>query len=396
MTHSIDKLRRATPDCALTVPRSDARRGSEAVTRATVAERTTLGVAGKARPKRDELEDVAHEAASTRATGGVAKSVKRQAASRAKAEGKSVSAASVLCGRPLEVAGTAALARLNETQAHALAHATRSAKTLSRAAHAPLVARLAALGFGEADLARCLAYMRDEAPATVNFHPDKALSLAVNRADLKTPHYSVTVDRTRTVIDAFLADSLYRNQFETGVTSGASTAFPGGSRDEWEKTIFRGDYHEHALVPGERPRYGAINVELKMAGPASQYGSCYFVLKPEVRARVTITPKNSCTCEASDVGTLASCEHVLAGMPEERLKALMDAAVHGTRSTERSWSYVEMQIHGPLEFATDVFGVVADAKFRGTPYEDKLRRFAAANGLELAWQDGSAVTPDAS
>ncbi|HEX2880761.1 MAG TPA: DUF3626 domain-containing protein, partial [Polyangiaceae bacterium] len=45
-----------------------------------------------------------------------------------------------------------------------------------------------------------------------------------------------------TVAEALLDSGQYRNQFETGLSSGSTTAFPGGARDAWEEALFDGAY----------------------------------------------------------------------------------------------------------------------------------------------------------
>jgi hypothetical protein len=350
--------------------------------------------------RRTAAGELGSEAPSAETLDGVERLVRETAAAIPAAPSApaatSVSAASVLCGCPLEVIDVAGdLRRLNDTQRTALANAGTRAADLSAKAHEQLLTKIKSLGYSEADLERCLTFMRDEVPATINISPDKQLTLQMFACSTTTMRaYAVPVDRTQTLIDAFLVDSTYRNQFETGVTSGSATAYPGGNRDDWEKTIFSGDYHQHDIVANERPKYGAINVGLRIGGGASCYGSCYMVLRPGARTRATITPTNSSGCNADQVGTLANCQHVLAGVDDGKLKATMEAALHGTRDTSSTWGYVEMQMHGPVEFDKDVAELVAAAQFRGTEYEDKLRRFCKRNSIKLSWQDGSNITAD--
>ena len=59
---------------------------------------------------------------------------------------------------------------------------------------------------------------------TVSFHPDRLLADG------------------RTVAESLVADGRYRSQFETGISNGGLTAFPGGDRDVWEQRMFAGAY----------------------------------------------------------------------------------------------------------------------------------------------------------
>ena len=61
-----------------------------------------------------------------------------------------------------------------------------------------------------------------------------------------------------TIAEALLEEGLYRNQFETGLSSGSLSAFPGGARDAWEGTLFGGAYHGPDSSIGDRPKYGAL------------------------------------------------------------------------------------------------------------------------------------------
>jgi hypothetical protein len=56
------------------------------------------------------------------------------------------------------------------------------------------------------------------------------------------------------VAKAHLAEGVYRHQFETGLSSGSVSAFSGGARDTWEKTLFGGAYHTGGVTGWERPK----------------------------------------------------------------------------------------------------------------------------------------------
>src|SRR5262249_49203254 len=92
-----------------------------------------------------------------------------------------------------------------------------------------------------------------------------------------------------TVAEALLSDGLYRNQFETGLSSGSVTAFAGGERDRWERTLFGGGYHRDGGMRGERPKYGALELVRFSDGPIPRFGSCYLVLRPDVSRRTSFT-----------------------------------------------------------------------------------------------------------
>src|SRR4051812_20687268 len=67
--------------------------------------------------------------------------------------------------------------------------------------------------------------VRLHARVVLHFHPDRVGKKRIS------------------VAEALLREGLYRNQFETGLSTGSLTAFPGGGRDSWENILFRGAYH---------------------------------------------------------------------------------------------------------------------------------------------------------
>jgi hypothetical protein len=207
-------------------------------------------------------------------------------------------------------------------------------------------------------------------------------------------NYTVPVARDRLLIDAFMADTNYRNQFETGLTSGSPTAYEGGSRDTWEKTIFEGGYHGHPLVAAERPKYGAMNPSWRPFGPATSYGECYLIMKRGIRNRTTLTASDSSGCRADGVGTAQDFQHVLNATPDTRFKAILDTALGYDAPNDTAYPYLEAQIHGPVEFKQDVERLVIDTKHKGTEIETKLRAWAEANGFPVSWHDRKEIHVD--
>ena len=67
------------------------------------------------------------------------------------------------------------------------------------------------------------------APVTINFHPDRLLADG------------------RPVALALRDEGVYRSQFETRISNGGLTAYPGGDRDRWEAAMFGGAYQAAAM-----------------------------------------------------------------------------------------------------------------------------------------------------
>jgi hypothetical protein len=119
------------------------------------------------------------------------------------------------------------------------------------------------------------------------------------------------------VAESLLRDGVYRNQYETGLSSGSPTAFPGGERDIWERTLFGGAYHAEGVLASERPKYGSLELVRFPDGPAPRFGSCYFVLR-DVGARTSITFMGSEHPQASGrSGTLAKPHDAMAALLSE-------------------------------------------------------------------------------
>lgn len=245
--------------------------------------------------------------------------------------------------------------------------------------------------------------IRQHARIALHFHPD--------RLD----------PRSVTVAQGLLSEGIYRNQFETGLSSGSPTAYPGGERDLWERALFGSAYHAAGVLPWERPKYGSLELVRYPDGPAPRFGSCYLVLR-DVGARTSITFMGSEHPQAGErVGTLARPHGALAALlseienggvatpdwPPFRTPTL---GVHGItvnrfcdlarslrdprpnpsqgRPGRLLDSGVEAQVHGPIELSRDVELLVADPAFAATPAGPVLQALAEKYGFELNWHCG--------
>jgi hypothetical protein len=286
------------------------------------------------------------------------------------------------------------LGRLNHVQRAVVIDSFNKARVRAKAAQPQLVAAAQSAGCVEA-LPAVLRFVRRAAPLTINFSPDKDLTVDVWSSTPAKHSYTVAVDRERArLIDAFLADPHYRDQFETGITSGSGTAYEGGARDGWEKTIFEGGYHQRPMVLGERPQYGALNIDLSASGGAPRYGSCYFELADGVRWRTTLTYGDSAGVRADALGSVFHAEHILSRLRAPELQHVVKAARGEAPGTDVVSTYIEAQIHGPLDFATDIATMVVNKSFVGGEYEPKLRELQTRFGWRLKWHDGTKVWAD--
>ena len=154
------------------------------------------------------------------------------------------------------------------------------------------------------------------------------------------------------VIDAIARDGIYRSQFETSISNGGLTAFPGGDRWLWESRLFDGHY-DHAS-PGERPIYGAWDRGRCAQGPARRFGSAFLRLRPDVTSRSTFCFPDSVFGPKLVVGP-------------ERLPAVEELADTAQRDDlDDLDDYIEAHVHGGVRLDRDVEAIVLDPCF-GTP-----------------------------
>lgn len=218
-----------------------------------------------------------------------------------------------------------------------------------------------------------------QAQVAVHFHPDR-----VSRSGL-------------TVAQGLLRDGAFRTQFETGLSAGSLTAYPGGDRDRWEEHLFGGAYHREGVGLDERPKYGALQLAGFPDGPAPRFGSCYLLLKPEVNSRCTLSFAGSQEQEAlQQSGSF--------NFPQRVLEALMQAAqrdgqvlglgagdffdrlaVPKSEAGRALDSFIEVQIHGPVLLERDVEAVWADPAFCQNP---DLEALSQHYSVPLCWHPG--------
>lgn len=221
---------------------------------------------------------------------------------------------------------------------------------------------------------------------TLNFHPDR-----LRPAD------------GRTVAEALAENGVYRNQYETGLSNGGRTAFPGGARDEWERGLFGGAYHRQGVRPEERPKYGALNVFGHTDGAAPRFGSCHVRLRTEVSRRSTFCHGDS-HLGPPDVGTADAFACVLAGLAQAGVDMrgmapdAPEAIPHSPGAAPGPGrgghgrvldGYVEAQVHGPVVLGRDAEALVFDPSFRGT----RTARLLASTGVPLEWHAGFVLAP---
>ena len=290
---------------------------------------------------------------------------------------------------------------LTPAQRHALRY-VRMVASRDRPVALATIGRLLAGTGVRADPEHLVAAVGHAGRITLNFHPDRLLADG------------------RSVAQALTTDGVYRSQFETGISNGGLTAYPGGDRDRWEQRLFGGAYQWPGVDPADRPKYGGLNLLDHPDGAAVRFGSCHLRLRPEVLPRTTFCFGDS-HLGPRDLGTVDVFEPVLAalltatvrtgsclGRPGLELveltsrllrrhedvaaapQALHDhredlAATPAGRSLD---DYIEAQVHGAVHLGRDVLELVADPSFRGTAVGADLAAAARRHGFRLRWHAG--------
>ncbi len=295
--------------------------------------------------------------------------------------------------------------RLTSAQDAAWRHVCESAAHREPAALDRLRTALAACGCPEGLFEEAAASIREHARVIVHFHPDRIGPDGVS------------------VAEALLREGRYRSQFETGLSSGGLTAFPGGDRDRWEQSLFGGAYHAPGASLSERPTYGALEVIRHPDGPWPRFGSCYFVLASAVSRRTSFTFAGSERPDAVErLGTIDRMAAVLAPLVEEVAAGarapvpwpphlaptlgIEDLTVTSLLERIRSDlarprrhpsegvagrvldSGIEAQVHGAIEMGRDVDRLVADPAFSATETGELLRALSVEYSFALEWHVG--------
>lgn len=243
-----------------------------------------------------------------------------------------------------------------------------------------------------------VAKVKTHAKVGLHFHPDRP-------------------DPTmKTVAEALLKQGIYKNQFDTLISNGSVSAYPGGERDMWEKKIFGGAYQSEDSTTSQRPKYGALDLMLHPDGPAPRFGSCYFLLYPKVSYRCTYTYLDSHQ-DPKEKGTYEELDDILAALMTEAF--LRDSAIgeknltplkilnHLLIDLEKPFSdpsnkepnrnlnhYIEAQVHGDISLKEDVEVLVADPSFKDTHTGRTLEQICSEYSIALYWHMGFALQVD--
>ncbi|KKI90412.1 hypothetical protein WQ54_20860 [Bacillus sp. SA1-12] len=287
---------------------------------------------------------------------------------------------------------------LTKSQLLALEHLTNYARKHKQDAQTTINQILNMSNLSQVLFEKAVYKLKTHARIALHFHPDRPDSTM------------------KSVAEALLEQGIYKSQFETFLSNGSVSAYPGGQRDIWEEKIFNGAYQLAGTTNNERPKYGALNVMLHPDGPAPRFGSCYFLLSPEVSERSTFTYLDSHQ-NPKDKGTYEEFDMIMAALLEETF--LRDFAIGETNITPASLinhllqnlektfpdpakressrnlnHYIEAQVHGDVSLKEDVEMLVADPSFKETKIGGNLEQLCAKYSIDLYWHKGFALGVD--
>jgi hypothetical protein len=281
---------------------------------------------------------------------------------------------------------------LSRSQHFAIEHITQYARNRKYEAQESIKGILQMSNIPSETFEDAVLKLKSNARVALHFHPDRPV------ADMKS------------VAQALLEQGIYKSQFETQISNGSVSAYPGGERDLWEKKIFGGAYHLHNVTESQRPKYGALNLMLHPDGPAPRFGSCYFLLSPRVSYRCTYTYGGSQE-DPMEKGTYEEFNDILAAIFKDaffRDYALGEKDLAPRRFIEHLLfkieqpfedpsnhmpsrnlnHFIEAQVHGDIVLDDDVEILVADPAFKGTYIGRILEQICFKYSIELYWHMG--------
>lgn len=211
------------------------------------------------------------------------------------------------------------------------------AKIYHKSVYPNAIIRFLELGYGEDDIINCLDYIKN---IDVIAHFGRASTSPIQW--LKT-------------------ENTLKNTFEISPPH-ASYLKP---RKDWEDNLFNKIYDDNCDV-SSRVKYGCCNLLSDPIGcySARGYGSSYMIFKNKVKSRSTFVCGDS-AAKQLHICTFDNCVQLLLYMDDKTLKNVINLAmmkktkqydekILNDLQTQRSYMYIEVQIHGDVVLDRDV------------------------------------------
>ena len=164
--------------------------------------------------------------------------------------------------------------------------------------------------------------------------------LARNNFISKFTNSSMAINFNAINLTIIANDTHYRNQFETGTSSG----FYGlKDRAGWEASLFSNIYGDSIENGFDRPKYGNLMINHKSQ---TGYGCAYFVLKDDIKDRTTFTLGDSGNNDYKSE-SVYSFKYASASYEKMNNTTVPEKFLYG-------YEYIEIQIHGPIRLNKDI------------------------------------------
>lgn len=233
--------------------------------------------------------------------------------------------------------------------------------------------------------------LKRNARISIHFHPDRPL------------------ENKKLVVDSLIESGFYKSQFETYISNGSVSAHAGGDRDLWEQNLFGGAYKEY--IKEERPKYGSLNIMFHSDGSSPRFGSCYFLLKPEISKYATYTYMDSHK-NPNEKGTYKEFDYIISALLSEifeRDYALgeknltitkfinhllynigndLDENIFKSLPSRNLNHYIEAQVHTNISLKDDVETLVIDPSFKETEIGKSLVELCLKYDINLFYHKG--------
>jgi hypothetical protein len=239
---------------------------------------------------------------------------------------------------------------LTKSQEKALLYCGKKAKIHSKQTRGMVLTRFINMGYTEQDLNDVLSYIQFECDVTINCP-------------------------TKVLVDHIIRSAHFKNGYEVSRDPGYLT-----SRTDWETNLFNGSYDENPVV--ERPKYGALNIFKYPTGSTTGYGKSHFVLRKEVRNRITFVNGDS-SLKMFHICTFQDCVALLVHLSDVYIKDMMNIIKHGKKCNPTAYGYIECQIHGLLRLNTDFDTLYLCGAECTSEQVEQVKFFCNNNGIDF-------------
>jgi hypothetical protein len=229
---------------------------------------------------------------------------------------------------------------LTTIQQMAVTYCFKKSKISSKNTYLNVLVKFIELGYTEEHLKKTLNFISNNVQAIIHIHINKLIDFFLKELQNDGKTY-------------------YRNQFETGTSSGALSKT---HRIDWEKNLFNGIYNDSTNE--EKVKYGVINLLAHKEGvkTAYAYGNSYMILKKEVNDRLSFVSGDS-SMKQLHIATFKHPCIVMNMLDNILLDTLIKVSNGLIPPSTQKYNYIELQVHGPVNIQRDVESFVINRAF---------------------------------